>query len=1180
MNLLSPRPRPRHWLLACLALIGLAVANPVTARDREIDLQGLLAQDELTAKKMERRVLKSGMKDAHRYRILSGLYVLRAPTLEFWEDQIGPALEDAMDADRPVEALRGTLLGMDEYLIAGPDQSAVRIRWATPGDRGEGFVNFVAPVLIGPDGGLTSHTEPNKFKVVTGWFVDEADGDPVIEAVGLKSSPDAWTGGEVRFPKLVPLPKGGEGAWVKYKGRSVDETGDEMAKSIRSVERLASRDYIAADRALPWPRESGESIKDFMTSARYRTKTAEMEPGEALKLLRADEVADWDWEKKKVKHPTRYGISTVTVNAETEKGDEVGEVFAFVYFYTSLLVSFDAAHLYVGTSPEFFATAVQQGEIPFFDAEGTPRFYLGHLDRWISGEALKPNERAISRRIIEKTADRWTRDMNGNDARSVTGLAKNPNHWPLRVVANEDDEDRLFKVMAYKDDLVSWWRRFENSLRPEGMDWFDPVYTLTYSGEAAAVDVGVLFGGETRELEMDSGDAVADEENDQARKLAERENASLSAKEKARVDQERREADADRSASEKKRAEQDRERDEARQAEQKRKADEERRREEARIAQESAPIDVRLLDVLVGSRTEGKPYLATRAGKSQAIKVKYEVEGKVEGHKVQIVAQAYDRSGKSIPDFSVKSTSKTPSVGENETTTWLKVPSSYTTPETMGSYRVLTRLELDGVPLRGEREEFVHVGSALALRGAELDPSVVLPGEEAVLLMDLEVGGWSVEDDVPLQVDLVYSVGGESAADTFNMTRGIGFHELEVDLDVPESLPPGDGTYNVTVSHPSGAKSSSKGTLRVFAKETVDNEPTDGARRGRRGRVAVDEDDEVAALAAEAGDDGDENRDVVRRADRYEDDDFDFDSIEEEEEEEKEPDSDEDDEFDTDSDEDEDDEFDFDEDEDEDDEFDTDSDEDEADSDEDDRRAEEAARRKRDDDQRKRAEADKRRKSENRKKADSDQRRKDDERRKAEDDQRRKDEERSRAEAEKRRKADAERKRAAEEEGDDLDFDAEDMEFDDEDLAVEEPPRKKKAEPEAADDFDWDNLPETVFFEDEEEEVLMWAESDGVGVVRIYGDAALDRMGSFYRQFEKGYANGAPEWLWLCYEGDKKPVIRFFRYSTKEGDWVLVHQSPIKFGSADEKKAAFDLMKAVFEGFVPERKKKVPFGRL
>ncbi len=1142
--------------LAPVALLALAIANPVSARDRSIDVQGLLVKDDLSGEQMERRVLKSGIRNASRYRILTAMYVLRAPTVDFWEDSIGPALEDAMDSDRPVEALRSTILGLEEYLVAGPDDAGVRINWKTPGARGQGFANYVAPVVIGPDGGLTSHKDANKAKVVTGWFVDEADDAPVIEAVGLKSTPDVWTGGPPRMPKLSSLPDRGEGIWVKYKGRSEDDPGEDMERSIRSVERLAERDYIAADRAIGWPREGGEYMKDTLTSARYRTRAPDLNPGEAVDRLRNEEVADWEWETKKVKHPTRYGISTITVNAETEQGEEVGEVFGFVVFYTPLIVDFDSAHLYVGTSPEFFAGAVQKGEIPFFEYEGEPRFYLGHLDRWVSGEALEAKERPISRRLIEKTADRWARDMSGNDARGLMSLAKTPNHWPLRLVPSDDDDDRGYKVLAHKDDLVSWWRRFERSLRPDDMDWFEPVYTLAYTGEAASVDIGVLFGGETRELDL--GYVVADEGGGaETEALAARESAGLSDKDRARIEQEKAKEDKARKEAEAERAEEKRLAEERRRKEEERLAEEERLREEARIAQANAPIDVRLLDVGIGSVDEKKPYLATRAGRNVPIKVKYEVEGKTDGHKVQIVAQAYDRSGNPIKDFVAKGSSTTPKVGENETTTYLKVPSSYTAAAQQGSYRVLTRLELDGVPLRGEREEFVHLGKPLQLKRIELDPEVVLPGEEAILLMDLEVGGWSIDADVNLDVSIKYTVGGEEKTDTFAMTRPIGFHELEVDLDVPDGLPPGDGAYIVTVAHESGEKAEAAGTLRVFAKEVVDSDE-EGGRRGRRRRVAVEDNEELEALAAKAEDD-DDDRDVVRRSDRYEDDEemFDFEAEDELEEVEEERRA---------------------------------KAEAKKRKQEEERRRREEAEREREEEERRQAEAERRREEDDRRqaKADEDRRKKkaaDDARKQKEDDDRRQaedDERREQEEADRRKAKKAKDEEPADEE---LDLDDEDLDLDealaeDEPAEEERPPKKKEEPEEAGPAFDWDNLPDTVFFEDEEEEVLMWAEADGVGIVRIYGEDALDRMGTFYAAFQKAFGDGAPAWLWVCYEGDHKPHLSFDRYSNKDAEWVTVHQSPARFTSSSEKKQALDLMKAVFEGFIPERKKKVRFGKL
>jgi hypothetical protein len=1233
-------PRNRRLFGALATLLMLSMAFPVSARERSIEIQGLLVQDDLTGKKLEKKALKSGIKIAHRFRTLSGFYVLRAPNLDFWEDSMAPALADAMDSDKPIEGLRSTLLGMEELLIAGPDDAGVRVVWESPGERGQGFFNVVAPILIGPDSNLTGHSDANRMRVVTGWFVDETDDDPIIEAVGLKSRLDPWTGGDVRLPKLSPLPDRGEGAWVKYKGRSIDDEGEDMAKSVRSVERLSERDYIAADRSLSWPQESGEALKDTLTSARYRTRAPEVERGETLKILRGDFVEDWDWETKKVKHPTRYGIATLTVNAEDEKGDELAEVYAFVYFYTPLFVPFDAAHLYVGTSPEFFAGAVQKGEIPFFEREGEPSFYLGDLDRWISGEGLEPLERSMSRRLVEKTAERWTREMDGRDARTVQGLAKNPLHWPLRAVAQGEDEDRPFKLLVYKDDLVSWWRRFETSLRPDELEWEDGEWTIEYSAEATSVDIGVLFQGEAGEFAIT--DAAADLEDERSQKLAARETAGLSDKERRRVEEERAREDKERSAADRERAREEEARASAKRKEDQRKEDEERRREEARIAQANAPIDVRLLDVFVGARQEGKAYLATRAGKSLQIKVSYDVEGQVSGHTVQVVAQAFDRYGNEIPDFVVTSTKKTPVVGTNETTTWLKIPSNYTTEDRLGSYRVLTSVEVDGVPLRGEREEFVHIGSPLALKRIELDPSVVLPGEEAILLMDVQVGGWSIEDDVPLKVDLSYTVGDTTETDSFNMTRSIGFHELEVDVDVPEGLPSGDGSYTVTVSHESGAKVSSKGTLRVFAKSVVDEDEDDGGGRGRRRRVVEDEDDEIAAMAEKSGRlDEDDDRDVVRREDKYDDsEDFDFDSAEEDDEDsDEEPpkskardedddedefadqdeDSDQEDDF-GDEDEDEDDfddeddsgaededEDDFgDEDEDEDDFGDEDEDEDEDEDDFDneddfddeddeddeddfDDEPEQDARPAQDDRRKKnnnkKAQADKRRKDDERKRAEAEKRKRaeDDERKRAEYEAAKRDEERKKAEADKRRQDDerakAEAAKADEDDEDDLDLDDEDLDLDSGD---DEPRReeKPKKEEKYVDDFDWDNMPENIFFEDEEEEVAMWAEADGAGIIRVYGDASLDRMGKWYAEYQKAYGNGAPEWLFLCYEGDRKPLLRFSRYSTKDNEWLVVHQSPIKFESRDQEKGALELMKQVFEGFVPERKKKVPFGKL
>lgn len=1105
-------------LLSALAILGaVTAAAPVNAGDRTVPIEGLLVQDDLDGEKLERKLLRDGIRDANRYRALTGLYVLRAPSKDFWDDQMAPALEDAMDSDRPLETLRGTLLGMEDLLIAGPQDPAVQIRWTTPGDRGGmGFINLAAPVLIGPDGGLTGHRSANKLQVVSGWFVDETRDDPSIEAVGLNSYPDAWSGGDVRLPRLNSIPDGGEAGWVKYKGRSEEDGGEKFADAVRAVERVYDRNSVRVDRVISWPRESGERLRDTLTSARYKTRVPEARnPGQLMSMLRGEPVADWDWDEDRVKHPTRYGVAVMSANAETADGDEVAETFAFVYLYTPLFVDFEEAHLYVGTSPEFFATAVQKGEIPFFERGDEPVFYVGHLDRWIVGDALKPAENPISRRIIERTADRWVRDLDGRDARNVSALAREPLHWPLRMVEADSDEDRPYKVLAYKDDLVTWWRRFESSLRPEDMDWLDETWTVKYSGVATRVDLGPLFQTTAdRDLQV----AVVAEVDEQSSALAEREQKGLSDKERARLEAERKEAEKERLAAEKERQKEEDARAKARAAEEKRLAEEEAAREKARVAQQNAPIDVRLREVLVGTREEGKPYLATRAGRSIPIKVKYDVEGKSDGHTVQVVAQAYDQYGAPLDDFQVRSTKKTPTAGENETTTFLKVPSNYGSDKN-GSYRVMTRLELDGVPVKGEREEFVHLGPAIAVPRVELDPSVVLPGEEAFLLMDLALGGWSIEDDVALDVAVTYTVGDASVTDSFPMTRGIGYHELEVDMDVPKTLPSGDGTYSVTVSTASGSKATAKGTLRVFAAEVVESEPEDGGRRGRRRRVAVEEDEELAALASQARED-DGDRDVVRRTDDDEDDLFDFDTSDELAEVEAER----------------------------------------------EREREERARRKEEERRRREAEESER--------AEAERRQASDDRRRAEDEKRREAERREKEDAERRERERREKERAAE---------LVDLDEDDEDEPRQEERREEKPRKEAKEEapaFDWDALPESVFFEEESEEVMMWAEADGVGVVRVYGEPALDAMGNWWGAQRTAYEDGAPEWLWICYEGEHEPRLRFERYSSKEGAWVTVWQSPIRWGSREEKKQALALMKAVFEGFVPEKKKKIPFGKL
>ncbi|HCP45005.1 MAG TPA: hypothetical protein DIU15_03135, partial [Deltaproteobacteria bacterium] len=296
--------------------------------------------------------------------------------------------------------------------------------------------------------------------------------------------------------------------------------------------------------------------------------------------------------------------------------------------------------------------------------------------------------------------------------------------------------------------------------------------------------------------------------------------------------------------------------------------EEERRREAERLAAieaEQRGVDLAISEVVVGTVQEGKPYLVTRYGRSIPVKVNFNVRSLSSAKKVRVVAQGHDALAQPIQDFVARSSSVSLREGENSIPTYLKVPSSLSRAK--GSFRILTHLEVDDSVVPGEVEEFIHLGSPVVLHSAELDPSVVVPAEEVILLADLQLGGWSVSDTVKLQVDIQYYVAGTSHTDSFPIAQGIGFHEMEMDLRVPEGLPPGDGSYTVTVTASSGHKSSKKGSLRVFSSELVaqgESLITPGARR----RIADDEEDEVRAAVQKARSEGtlvERNRTLVLR---------------------------------------------------------------------------------------------------------------------------------------------------------------------------------------------------------------------------------------------------------------------------------------------------------------------------
>ncbi len=1183
---------------AALLIAGLALSlapSPATAQD-PVDLEGLLGK-EVAGKKIERKVLRSGIKQGTSYRVLTGMYVLRAPSLEAWEDSIVPALEDAKRSDRPIESLRSTLLGMGTALVAGPDNAAARITFELPGDRGQGFFALAAPPIIGPNPGLMNMRAPNKLRVLSGMAVKEVDrgDDPVLEAVGLKSRPDVWTAGEPRMPKLNSIPADGEGVWVKYKGRSATD-GDDVSKMLDVVDRVAGRSVVKADKMLAWPGESGdrEGVRDFLNSVRYRTRVMATDSVIGSMVRPSD---DWEWDEKRVKHPTRYGIVTFTTNAELDDGAglvERQEILAFVFFYTPLMVTFDAAHLYLGASPEFFGKAVQEGQIPFFDRDGEMLFYLGHLDRWLGGQGLDGGDKYYSRRAVPDRVERWASRMDSREQRRFLGVAKNAMHWPQRFVPRDED-DRPFVRRVGEKDFQSWLRKLIDYKKSDD-DLFEPDWTLTYTGEADSASLGTAFQGGSVQLDLD-GTAVADTDGDssaakaralQEKKLKEqrdRELAALSAKEKAKREAEIKAEDDRRKKEEAKRKEEERKRAESKRKEDERRKAEEAEREKQRKADEAqkkAPIEVRLRDVVYGTPKEGSPYLATKAGSTIPVKVGYNIDGNVEGHAIHAVVQAYDAEGEELSDFKVTSGKVSPKLGDGSLTTYLKVPRGYTKAEHMGSYRVVTKLMLDGVPVRGSREEFVHLGSPLQLASANIDPGVVSPGDEALLLMDLTVGGWSSEDDVALDVTIDYTVGETSATESFPMTRAVGRFDLEVDIDIPRELGAGDGKYKVSVASKSGQKASFGGDLRVFAAEVAEG---GSSRRRRGGRVDDDEeDDELLAAARRAREeDDDDDREVIRRQDEEDDSnifdediDLDEDWGDDDDDDDDEPRRGDDDDDDWGDDDDDDDEprrrsrgDDDDDDEDEDDDWgDDDDDDDDDEVRRGDRRRRSSSSRRAQDDKRRRAEAERRRRAEEeaeREREEEEARERGAKRRRAED------EERKRAEDEKRKRAEEEKRRADEEdEDDDFDLDAggDDDDDDDDDRGSKKAPR-----------FDFDDLPDNVYWDDDEDEVLLMAESDGMGVIKVY-KGAVDQMGKWWAIYQDAQAGGAPEWMFILVEGEGPGLVRCTRYGRKADAWQTVFEMPSRFKDRGEEQAAIGSLLKVIDGFVPSLKRKVGPGKL
>jgi len=793
-----------------LVLAALILAAPASLAEDMVELRGLVMRDDLKGGQLERAVLRAEGPDARKYRTLTGLFVLKAPSEEAWNEVMAPALKAAMESHRPIEALRSTMLGMGDSLLGSPSDSAVRMTFFLPGDRGEGILGLAAPVLLGPPNGKTGHIAPNRMRVVTGIEVSPVSGrEPaVVEAIGLPNRPSSWTGEALRFADLEALPYGGEGAWVKYRGKVLEESDEsdssELEEMAKRVIRLGEKDVLEVDRLATWPGRGGDEsdLRGTLRSARYDSRVLEVENRLIDELrLPGDSLV---WSDKRIKHPTRFGVATLPVSAEVVVGRKLverTEVFAFIYLYTPLFVPFNSAHLYLSVSPEVLVRSVQEGQLPFFLWNDKAYFYLGHLDRWLAGDGLKPEGKRVSRKKVPDVIGQWARDVDRKTAKEMRKRGEDPSGWPLRLVRRKDDSERAYKLRVSVQDLGNWFHRLKSSMSPS-VGLSKPQWTVRYEAECAALDLGELFGGGKVVLEEGAGKVSA---------LP----SGLGSKKETKVTIQPEQSSGG--------------------------------RRDGAMSRESS-VDLRMKKVILGTPAAGKPYLLTRAGRTVPVKASYVTKGAGTGHKVRLVAQVYDPSGAVMKDFKARSSSVTLKEGEGAVTTYLKVPKRLYGKS--GSYKVRTHLELDGAALGGAREEFLYLGSALTMDRMELDPSVVVPGEEVLLLLDLSLAGWEVGKSVPLQVDLSYRTGGSTTNDSFKISRRVGSHQLEVDLRVPEELAEGDGTYKVVLSSASGQKASASGKLRVFARELV------AANLGRQRQglsLRVEDDDSELLAAAQAG---------------------------------------------------------------------------------------------------------------------------------------------------------------------------------------------------------------------------------------------------------------------------------------------------------------------------------------
>ena len=118
-------------------------------------------------------------------------------------------------------------------------------------------------------------------------------------------------------------------------------------------------------------------------------------------------------------------------------------------------------------------------------------------------------------------------------------------------------------------------------------------------------------------------------------------------------------------------------------------------------------------------------------------------------------------------------------------------------------------------------------------------------------------------------------------------------------------------------------------------------------------------------------------------------------------------------------------------------------------------------------------------------------------------------------------------------------------------------------------------MPEFVFYEDDEADILLDSEAESVGVVHVYGEAVYE-IEDWLEQWYAASAMGAPEWSWILHPGSGAATLRLARYSEDADDWIVVFEVvPSEWEDVLEAGSGKQMMQDVFGGYVPSQKKKV-----